>query len=336
MKLLITGGAGFMGSNFIHYLLNNYPDYQIVNFDKLTYAGNLDNLSHVENNKNYQFIQGDIASQADLKKLKKHKFDALVNYAAETHVDRSILSPLEFSHTNALGTHELLEFTRRGQAKKMIQISTDEVFGETQTKEFFEDSPMRPNSPYSASKAAGDLMCAAYVRTFKTPVIVAHSCNFYGPYQYPEKFIALSVTNLIQGKKIPIYGSGSNVREWIYTQDHCRAIDLLLHQAETGRVFNIGTQERFTNLEIAEIILKKFNLDKSRLEFIQDRPGHDFRYAVNSDKLKKLGWQPQTKFMQGIEQTIKWYQEHQSWWRKLQDKNYQQYYQAQYKAKGLS
>ncbi|MEA3273211.1 MAG: dTDP-glucose 4,6-dehydratase [Patescibacteria group bacterium] len=331
MRILITGGAGFMGSNFIHYLLEKYPDYQIVNLDKLTYAGNLENLKDVEDNPNYTFIKGDIAVKEDVKKALGLGADVIVNYAAETHVDRSIMDPEAFIKTDVLGTFELLEAVKDGQAQKMIQISTDEVFGEIKEGEFSEDSPFLPNSPYSASKAGGDLMCRAYFKTYQTPVIVTHSCNFYGAYQYPEKLIPLFVTNLLEGKKVPMYGDGKNVREWIFTKDHCRAIDVILHKGEAGEVYNIGSGDQRENLEIAEMLFDILGLGKEKLEYVKDRPGHDWRYAINSDRLRqKLGWKPEYKLEEGLKETVEWYKNNKDWWQKLKDGKYLDYYKRQY------
>jgi dTDP-glucose 4,6-dehydratase len=331
MKLLITGGAGFMGSNFIRYLLQKYPDYQIINLDKLTYAGNLENLKDLEGNPRYSFFRGDIAEKKDVAlALGEEGVDAIINYAAETHVDRSILDPEAFIKTDVLGTYQLLEAVRLGHAKKLIQISTDEVFGETDT-EFVEDSPFLPNSPYSASKAGGDLMCRAYFRTYKTPVVVTHSCNFYGPNQYPEKLISLSITNLLENKPVPLYGEGENVREWIFTQDHCRAVDAILHQGKSGEVYNIGTGERKTNKEVLDSIFKILGANKSLIQKVKDRPGHDVRYAVDSSKLRQeLDWQPETNFSSGIKETIHWYQKNEAWWKRLKDDSYREYYKKQY------
>jgi dTDP-glucose 4,6-dehydratase len=337
MKLLITGGAGFMGSNFIHYILEKYPGYEIVNLDKLTYAGNLENLAGIKKNSNYQFFKGDITQKENIKKAIKllgGKADAIINYAAETHVDRSIMDPLIFSKTNVIGTQQVLETVKEGQAQKLIHISTDEVFGEIEEGEFYEDSKLEPNSPYSASKAGGDLMARAYFKTYNLPVIVTHSCNFYGPYQYPEKFIPLMITNLLEGKKIPIYGDGTNVREWIYTLDHCRAIDKILHQGKTGEIYNIGSGERMTNLEVADLIVKLLKGSKEQIQFVKDRPGHDLRYAINCNKLiNNLKFKPKIDFKKGIALTIDWYKKNQKWWKKLKNQNYEDYYQKQYQAK---
>ncbi len=332
MRILVTGGAGFMGSNFIHYLLKKYPEYEIINLDKLTYAGNLDNLRDIENNSSYTFIKGDIADKNDLEKGVGKGVDVIVNYAAETHVDRSIMDPEAFIKTDVLGTYELLETVREKRAGKLIQISTDEVFGDIKDGEFTENSPFLPNSPYSASKAGGDLMCRAYYKTYKIPVIVTHSCNFYGPYQYPEKLISLFTTNLLEGKKVPLYGDGKNVREWIFTEDHCQAIDLIMHRGLAGEIYNIGTGERYSNMEIVKMLLSLLDLEENRIEFVKDRPGHDLRYAINSKKLREeLGWEPQHKLKEGLKETVKWYQNNKEWWNKIKSGKYLEYYKKQYK-----
>jgi dTDP-glucose 4,6-dehydratase len=331
MRFLITGGAGFMGSNFIHYLFKKYPDSEIINLDKITYAGNLENLKDIENNPNYTFVKGDIANKNDVAKGIGKGVDIIINYAAETHVDRSIMDPEAFIKTDVLGTYELLEVVRKKRAKKMIQISTDEVFGDTKTGEFTENSPFLPNSPYSASKAGGDLMCRAYFKTYETPVIVTHSCNFYGPYQYPEKLISLFITNLLEGKKIPLYGNGENVREWIFTEDHCRAVDLIMNQGKEGEVYNIGTGERRSNIEIVKMLLTNLGLGEDKIKYVKDRPGHDFRYAINNSKLREeLDWEPQYKLDEGLKKTVEWYQKNKKWWQKIKDGEYLEYYKRQY------
>lgn len=325
-----------MGSNFIRYVLNKYPDYKIINLDKLTYAGNLENLRDIENNPNYTFVKGDIAKTEDVDRALGEGADVVINYAAESHVDRSILSPRAFLDTDIFGTYTLLEAVRAGKAKKMIQISTDEVFGMVHNvnEEFTEETKFDPSSPYSASKAGGDLMANAYWRTYKTPVIVTHSCNFYGAYQYPEKLIPLFVTNLLENKKIPVYGEGNQFREWIFTEDHCRAIDAILHKGEAGEVYNIGTRNRKANIEITKFILNYLGKDESYIEHVADRPGHDFGYAVNPDKLiGKLGWKPETNFEDGLAETIEWYKNNESWWKKLKSKEYQEYYEKNYASK---
>ncbi len=331
MRFLITGGAGFMGSNFIHYLFKKYPDSEIINLDTITYAGNLENLKDIENNPNYTFVKGDIANKNDVAKGIGKGVDIIINYAAETHVDRSIMDPEAFIKTDVLGTYELLEVVRKKRAKKMIQISTDEVFGDTKTGEFTENSPFLPNSPYSASKAGGDLMCRAYFKTYETPVIVTHSCNFYGPYQYPEKLISLFITNLLEGKKTPLYGNGENVREWIFTEDHCRAVDLIMNQGKEGEVYNIGTGERRSNIEIVKMLLTNLGLGEDKIKYVKDRPGHDFRYAINNSKLREeLDWEPQYKLDEGLKKTVEWYQKNKKWWQKIKDGEYLEYYKRQY------
>lgn len=330
MKILVTGGAGFMGSNFIKYVLKYHPDFEVVNLDKLTYAGNLENLKEVEGNPNYEFIKGDIANAADVQKAIGEGFDKIINYAAETHVDRSILEPDAFIKTEILGTYTLLEAARKYNVAQYIQLSTDEVFGSIENGEFFENSPFEPNSPYSASKASADLLCRAYFKTYNLPIIVTHSCNFYGPNQYPEKLMPLFITNLLENKKVPVYGQGNQEREWIFTLDHCRAIDILMEKGQAGEVYNIGTGYRKPNIEITRLILKEFGFDESHIEYVKDRAGHDQRYAVNSEKLRKLGWAPSLSFDEGLRRTISWYQKNQDWWQKIKSGEYLDYYKKQY------
>jgi len=322
-----------MGSNFIHHILTKYPDYKIINLDKLTYAGNLDNLKDIENNPNYTFLRGDIAKAEDMEKALEQRIDVIVNFAAESHVDRSILDPRAFLDTDIFGTYTLLEAVRLGRAKKMIQISTDEVFGmvHDMDEEFTEGDKFDPSSPYSASKAGGDLMCSAYWRTYKTPVIVTHSCNFYGPYQYPEKLIPLFITNLLEDKKIPVYGNGDQFREWIFTKDHCNAIDTILHSGKIGEVYNIGTRNRKSNLEVTKFILSYLGKNENYIKNVPDRPGHDFGYAVNPDKLTgELGWKPEMNFEDGLRETIDWYKNNQDWWKKIKSGEYKEYYEKNY------
>jgi len=331
MKILVTGGAGFAGSNFIRHILKKYPNYQIVNLDKLTYAGNLENLKDIEGNSNYQFVKGDIADQRMVFKIARNqRLDAIVNYAAETHVDRSILDPDAFVKTDVVGTYNLLEAVKQFSIPKMVQISTDEVYGSIEKGKFNESSPIEPNSPYSASKASGDLLCRAYSKTYNLPVIVTHSCNFYGPYQYPEKLIPLFITNLLEGKKVPVYGHGQNIREWIYVLDHCWAIDFLLHKGVLGEVYNIGSGVEKKNLDITNLILKELEVGKEMIEYVKDRPGHDWRYAIDFSKLKKLGWKPEYSFNEAIHETIRWYKNNEWWWKKLKSGEYLEYYKKQY------
>jgi len=314
---LVTGGAGFMGSNFIHYILEKYPDYKIVNLDKMTYAGNLENLRNIEHDPRYEFVHGDIRDKIVVNNLLPG-IDAVINYAAETHVDRSIESPEDFLTTEVIGTFTLLEGMRKYKVGRMIQISTDEVFGSTEYGEFKESDPFEPNSPYSAAKAGGDLLCRAYHRTYGVPVIVTHSCNFYGPHQYPEKLIPLFITNLLEGKKVPLYANGQNVREWIYTEDHCRAVDLILHQGVVGEVYNIGSGDRFSNLDITRQLLGLLDRDESMIERVADRPGHDLRYAIDCSKISDtLGFRPGVSFETGLARTVEWYRAHPVWWQAL-------------------
>jgi dTDP-glucose 4,6-dehydratase len=332
MRLLVTGGAGFMGSNFIRYILHKYPEYQIVNLDKLTYAGNLQNLTDVEEKfgSRYKFIKGDIAAKNLVKSIVRD-IDVIINYAAETHVDRSILSPKSFILTDVLGTYTLLETAKQHQIKCFIQISTDEVYGSIQEGTFTEASPFQPNSPYSASKAGADHLVRAYFRTYGTPTIMTHSVNFMGPYQYPEKLIPLFITNLLEGKKVPLYGDGRNVREWIFTQDHCAAIDFILHKGSFGESYNISTGYEKTNLEITHLILTELGKAEDYIEYVTDRPGHDYRYALSWSKLRELGWKPRYSFEEALKITVKWYKDNQWWWKQLKDKNYWLYYKRQYK-----
>lgn len=317
-QVLITGGAGFIGSNVVRYLLATYPDMSLLNYDVLTYAGNLENLRDVEANPRYQFVQGDITDEALVEKVfTDFKPSMVINFAAETHVDRSILGPKHFVLTDVLGTYTLLEASKRHGVARYVQISTDEVYGSTTDGEFTETSAFQPNSPYSASKAGADHLVRAYWKTYSLPVIRTHSCNVFGPYQYPEKVIPLFVTNLIQGKNVPLYGTGENVREWIFTQDYCRALDAILQNGIVGEVYNIGTGWRISNRDLTMKILEGLGCDASRIEHVADRPGHDFRYALSSDKLRGLGWAPERDFDQCLQETIAWYQDNEKWWKPL-------------------
>lgn len=319
-----------MGSNFIKYVLSNHPDWQVINLDKLTYAGNLDNLKEVESNPNYKFIKGDIADRGDVEKAIGHGVDKIINYAAETHVDRSILEPDAFIKTDIFGTYTLLEAVRRHNVAQYIQISTDEVYGSTKEGFFSEESPFAPNSPYSASKAGADHLCRAYFKTYGASIIITHSCNFYGPNQYPEKLIPLFITNLSEGKKVPVYGDGRQVREWIFTQDHCRAIDLIMEKGKAGQAYNIGTGHSKQNIEVTRFILQELGFGDEMIEYVRDRPAHDFRYALDSQKLRSLGWSPSLPFEQGLRRTILWYKENEWWWKKIKSGQYLEYYKKQY------
>ncbi|MBI2037789.1 MAG: dTDP-glucose 4,6-dehydratase [Candidatus Magasanikbacteria bacterium] len=335
MKLLVCGGAGFMGSHFIKYILATYPDYEVVNFDKLTYAGNLENLREVENNPRYTFVRGDICDKAAVEDvIRENNIEAIVNYAAETHVDRSIMDPDAFLRTDILGTFNLLEATKNFNLTKMVQISTDEVYGSIEAGSFTEESPFSPNSPYSAAKAGGDHLCRAYFVTYKTPVVVTHSCNFYGTNQYPEKLIPFFITNLIEGKKVPLYGDGKNVREWIHTSDHCKAVDVLLHKAAPGEVYNIGSGQELENIELTNMILSEMGFGGDMIEPVRDRPGHDRRYSIDWSKLKKdFGWHPEKDFKAGLRETIKWYKNNPNWWQPLKSGEHREYFKKQYTEK---
>ena len=321
MRLLVCGGAGFIGSNFIHYKLENDPDVFIVNYDKLTYAGNLDNLKDVEDKENYVFVKGDIT---DIDKLSetvdKYNIEQVINFAAETHVDRSIHGGAkEFVLSNTLGVQMILDVVRRYEIKKFVQVSTDEVFGSLDLdspEKFTEETPINPNMPYAAAKAGGDLMCHAYWVTHKTPVIVTHCSNNYGPYQFPEKAIPSFIFRSEKGEKLPIYGDGKNVRDWIHVLDHARALDLLLDKGQVGEVYNIGVDNERDNLEIAKMILKYFGKGEEMIEFVEDRKGHDRRYAIDASKIMALGWKPEytrDKFEQGLKETIDWYLNSKEW-----------------------
>ncbi len=321
MKLLVTGGAGFIGANFIHYWTKHYPADQIINLDKLTYAGNLDNLRSVENLSNYTFVKGDIKDAALLDKIMPG-VDLVVHFAAESHVDRSIEGPAVFIETNVVGTQILLDAALRHKVKHFHHVSTDEVFGALpldSEEKFNEKTPYNPHSPYSASKAASDHLVRAYGTTYGLAYTITNCSNNFGPFQYPEKFLPLMITNLLRGKKIPIYGDGLYVRDWLYVEDHCRAIDLVIKQGKVGETYCIGGMtEDINNLTVAKKVLALLDKGESFIEFVKDRPGHDRRYAVNWTKAKEqLGWQPQYDFDEWLQRTVKWYQENEWWWRKL-------------------
>lgn len=316
MKLLVTGGAGFIGSNFIKYILKKYLTYKIINLDKLTYAGNLNNLTEIKNNKNYKFVKGDICNQKIVEKLIKD-IDIIINFAAESHVDRSIIEPSAFLKTNIFGTHTLLESAKKYSIKRYIQISTDEVYGSIEKGAFKETDSLNPSSPYSASKASADLLVMSYFTTYKLPVLITRSSNNFGPNQYPEKIIPLFITNILRGKKIPVYGDGLNIRDWIYVIDNCRAIDLVLHKGKIGEIYNIGANNEKTNMELTKIILDKMDKPTGLIEYVKDRLGHDRRYAVNCSKIKKLGFKTKYEFIIALKKTVEWYKNNKSWWLSL-------------------
>ncbi len=334
MKLLITGGAGFIGSNFIHYWLNKYPQDSIVNLDKLTYAGNLDNLCNIKKKPNYQLIKGDICDAKLVNEIMKG-IDVIVHFAAESHVDRSISFPALFIQTNIIGTQVLLEAALRHKVKRFHHVSTDEVFGSLKLadrKKFSEESAYRPRSPYAASKASSDHLVRAYFETYNLPITITNCSNNFGPYQYPEKLIPLAITNILENKKIPIYGDGLYVRDWLYVEDHCRAIDLVLKKGKIGETYCIGGMNKdITNLEVIKKILFFLDKDESWIEFIKDRPGHDRKYSINWSKInRQLGWKPSADFDYLLKKTIIWYRDNKKWWQKLKDDKYHKYYQTQY------
>lgn len=333
MNLLVTGGAGFIGSNFVRYMLKKYPAYKVVNYDLLTYAGNLENLKDVENHPNYTFVKGDINNRELVDYLvKTHEIDVIVNFAAESHVDRSITDPDIFVKTNVLGTQALLDVAKDNNIKKYVQISTDEVYGTLgETGYFTEETPLAPNSPYSASKAGGDLLVRAYHETYGLNVNITRCSNNYGPYHFPEKLIPLMITNALEGKELPIYGDGQNIRDWLHVKDHCAAIDLVIHKGRPGEVYNIGGHNERTNNEIVHLIVEKLGVSKDLIKYVADRPGHDRRYAIDPTKIMtELGWKPQYTFETGIVETIQWYIDNQEWWKNIKSGEYMNYYQKQY------
>ena len=314
LKILVTGGAGFIGSHFIRYMLNKYPDYKIVNLDKLTYAGNLDNLRDIEKDPRYKFIKGDICDKKTVERAMKD-CDAVINFAAESHVDRSIIDAGTFVKTDIFGTYILLETAKKYNIEKYIQISTDEVYGSIKEGSFKETDPLKPNSPYSASKASADLLVRSYYITHNLPVLITRSSNNYGPYQYPEKLIPLFTINALNNKPLPVYGTGNNVRDWLYVLDNCSGIDTVLHKGKIGEVYNIGGETEKTNLEITYLILKILNKPKSLITFVEDRRGHDFRYSLDTTKIKKLGWRREYNFEEAMRETIEWYKNNEWWWK---------------------
>jgi dTDP-glucose 4,6-dehydratase len=332
MKLMVTGGAGFIGSNFIRYLLAQYPEDSILNFDKLTYSGNLQTLRDVENDERYTFIRGDISDSRKVTETLSQGIEAVVHFAAETHVDRSILKGSDFVKTNVLGTQCLLDAARQAGIKRFVLVSTDEVYGSAPAGESFsEESPLAPNSPYAASKASADLLARAHFRTFQFPVIITRCTNNYGPYQYPEKFIPLMLTRALKGESIPVYGDGLQVRDWIWVTDHCAGLDAVLRKGHAGEIYNLGAGNEWPNLEIARQILRLLDKPESLLTFVQDRPGHDRRYALNCEKAKReLGWTPQTTLDEGLKQTVDWYSANTDWVRHVAARGYRAYYRKQY------
>ena len=334
MKLLVTGGAGFIGANFINYWLEEHDEDEIINFDKLTYAGNLENLKEVQENPNYAFVKGDICDRKQVDAVMKN-VDTVVHFAAESHVDRSIQDAAPFIKTNIEGTYVLLESAVKNKIQKFHHISTDEVFGAldlgTDTK-FTDKTPYDPRSPYSASKAASDHLVRAYHTTYGLPITISNCSNNFGPFQFPEKLIALAITNILEGKKVPVYGDGKYVRDWLYVEDHCRAIDLILHRGKAGETYLVGGQtEDISNLEVVKKILAIMEKKEDMIEYVKDRPGHDRRYAINWSKThENLGWEPQYDFDHALELTVNWYKDNPDWWKNVKSGQYQEYYKKQY------
>ena len=332
-SILVTGGAGFIGSNFINNFLSHRDDYRIVNLDKLTYAGNLENLKPVEKNTNYEFVNGDITNSEIVSSLfEKHDIKYVVNFAAESHVDRSILGSEIFFRTNVIGTNVLLETSRKYSVEKFLQVSTDEVYGSLgETGLFTESTPISPNSPYSASKASADLMALSFYHTYGLPVVITRCSNNYGQLQFPEKLIPLMIINAINNKKLPVYGDGLNVRDWIYVKDHNSAVELVLEKGKPGEVYNIGASREMRNIEIIKLILKHLGKSEDLIEFVKDRPGHDRRYAIDSKKIQtELGWKPEYEFEQALPETIDWYLNNKNWWERIISGEYRNYYALLY------
>ncbi|MCT4545231.1 MAG: dTDP-glucose 4,6-dehydratase [Vallitalea sp.] len=317
--ILVTGGAGFIGSNFVRYMLSKYKEYKIINIDALTYAGNLDNLKDISNKQNYTFIKGNITDKEFVDKVMKNGIDYIINFAAESHVDKSIENSNVFIKTNVMGTQILLDAARKYSVKKYIQISTDEVYGSLGDKGYFtEKTPIAPNNPYSASKASADLMVRAYYETYNLPINITRCSNNYGAYQYPEKLIPLMIYHAYENKLLPIYGNGLNIRDWIHVEDHCTAIDSVLHYGQEGEIYNIGANNEKTNLDIVKMILNELGKDYELINYVEDRLGHDYRYAIDAAKInKELNWQPKYSFEEGIKKTINWYLNNIEWWRKI-------------------
>ncbi len=336
MKIIVTGGAGFIGGNFVHYMIKKYPDYKIICLDKLTYAGNLETLEPVMDNPNFTFVKGDIADREFVYGLfEKEKPDIIVNFAAESHVDRSITDPGIFLQTNVIGTGVLLDACRVYGIKRYHQVSTDEVYGDLPLSRpdlfFTETTPLHTSSPYSASKASADLLVLAYHRTFGLPVTISRCSNNYGPYHFPGKLIPLMIANCLNDKPLPVYGKGENVRDWLYVEDHCAAIDLIIHDGKVGEVYNIGGHNERTNLQVVETIIDALGKSRDLIKYVTDRPGHDMRYAIDPTKIHdELGWEPKTKFDDGIKKTIQWYLDNKEWWEKIISGEYQNYYDKMY------
>jgi dTDP-glucose 4,6-dehydratase len=331
MKLLVTGGVGFIGSNFIRHIRQEHPDWEITNLDKLTYAGNLENLKDIQDQPGYHFVKGDIADRKLVDKLLGQEFDVIVNFAAESHVDRSILDASPFIETNVKGTQVLLEGAKNHGIQRFIQVSTDEVYGSIDSGHFAEESTLSPNSPYSASKAAADLLCRAYFKTHHLPTIITRCTNNFGPYQFPEKLIPLAVTNALENKPVPVYGDGLNIRDWIFVADHCRALDAVIQKGQPGEIYNIGGGNEKTNLELIRKLLGLLDKPQSLIQFVTDRPAHDRRYAVDCARIAtELGWKPAYSFEKALSATVDWYLKNESWWRSIKSGEYSKYYERMY------
>jgi dTDP-glucose 4,6-dehydratase len=328
-KVLITGGAGFIGSNFVLFALERWPDAEIVVLDKLTYAGNLENLQAVRDDARFTFVRGDIADE-DVARRVTADCDAVINFAAESHVDRSVLFPKDFVLTDVVGAFTLLEAARAAGVERFVQVSTDEVYGSIDEGAFDEAARLDPSSPYSASKAGGDLLALAYAKTFGAPAVVARSTNNYGPYQYPEKLIPLFITNALDGKPLPVYGDGRQVRDWLHVRDNCEALALLLEKGEPGVAYNVAGDCELENIDVTRRILAILGKSEDLITYVKDRPAHDRRYALSCDRIKALGWRPRTPFDAGLEDTVKWYVEREDWWRPLKDAAFDEYYRRQY------
>ncbi len=336
MKVLVTGGAGFIGSNFIYYMLKKHSDYEIVCLDNLTYAGNLSTLEDALQNENFKFVKGDIADKETVCNLfEKENFDMVVNFAAESHVDRSIENPEIFLVTNILGTQTLMDASKKFAVKRYHQVSTDEVYGDLPLDKpemmFTETTPIHTSSPYSASKASADLLVQAYIRTYGFPATISRCSNNYGPFHFPEKLIPLMIARALANENLPVYGDGKNVRDWLYVEDHCKAIDLILHNGKIGEVYNVGGHNEMTNIDIVKLILKKLDKPESLITYVGDRKGHDLRYAIDPTKIyTELGWLPETKFADGIEKTIDWYLSNKKWWQDIISGEYKNYFKQMY------
>ena len=332
MRVLVTGGAGFIGSNFIRYFLRTYPESSVINLDNLTYAGNLDNLSDVQSHCGYRFVRGDICDAGCVRDILDQRVDSVVHFAAESHVDRSIADAREFIRTNVQGTCTLLQASRRSKVPRFLHVSTDEVYGTLPPGEYAdEQSPLRPNSPYAASKAASDLLVRSFWQTYRFPALLTRSSNNYGPYQFPEKLIPLMITNALEGKPLPVYGDGLNERDWIFVEDHCRALDRVLNLGCPGETYNIGFGQPVTNLNVVRGLLRILHKSEDQIKFVEDRPGHDRRYALDCGKIRReLGWEPTVTFEEGMLRTVEWYQSHADWVQKTKSGEYRDYYQRFY------